>query len=102
MYARVTIDPIQMDKKGEAIKIERDSILRAAKVEKGFKGLCFLTNPEAARGMTISFWDTKDDMIAAETNGYYRDQIAKLLPILSGPSIKEHYDVSFYEVNIQG
>ncbi len=102
MYARITIDPIQPGRLGEAIKIERDSILRAAKVEKGFKGLYFLTNRETGKGMTISFWDTKDDMTAAEESGYYRDQIAKLLPLLSGPPVKEHYEVNFYEVNIEG
>ena len=97
MYARVTQDPIQPGKLGQAIKVERDSILRAATVEKGFKGLYFLTNRKAGKGMTISLWDTEADMITAEKSGYYGEQLAKLLPLLSGPPIKE-----YYEVNVQG
>jgi heme-degrading monooxygenase HmoA len=97
MHARVTYDPIQPGKMDEAIKVERDSILSAAKKQKGYEGLYFLTNRNTGKGMTISLWDTEADMAAAEGNGYYREQIAKLLPLVSGPAIKEHY-----EVNVQG
>jgi heme-degrading monooxygenase HmoA len=98
MYVRVTIDPVQPGKMDAAIKIERDSILPAAKTEKGFKGLYFLTNRQTGKGMTISMWDTEADMKAAEKSGYYREQIAKLLPLVSGPTIKEHYEVSVQEI----
>ena len=97
MYARVTQDPIRPGKLGQAIKVERDSILRAATVEKGFKGMYFLTNCKTGKGMTISLWDTEEDMMAAEKSGYYGEQLAKLLPLLSGPPIRE-----YYEVNVQG
>jgi heme-degrading monooxygenase HmoA len=97
MYVRVTIDPIQPDKMDKAIKVERNSILPAAKNEKGFKGLYFLTNGQTGKGMTISLWETEADMTAAEKSGYYREQIAKVMPFLAGPAIKEHYEVSVLE-----
>ena len=99
MYARVTQDPIQPGKLGQAIKVERDSILRAATVEKGFKGLYFLTNRKTGKGMTISLWDTEEDMMAAEKSGYYGEQLAKLLPLLSGPPIREYYEVDVWSVS---
>jgi heme-degrading monooxygenase HmoA len=102
MYARVTIDPIQPGKIGQAIKVERDSILRAARVEKGFKGLYFLTSRETGKGMTISLWNTESDMKAAESSGYYGEQLAKLLPLVSGPPVRDYYEVSIHEVNIEG
>lgn len=101
MYARITIDPIQSGKIGQAIKVERDSILHAAKVEKGFKGLFFLTNRETGKGMTISLWDTESDMKAAESSGYYGEQLAKLLPLVSGPPARDYYEVNVYELNIE-
>ena len=94
MYARVTFDPIQPSNMDKAIQVEQGSILRAAKTEKGFKGLYFLTNRDTGKGMTISLWDTEADMTTAEGDGYYRDQIAKLVPLASGPTVKEHYEVS--------
>jgi heme-degrading monooxygenase HmoA len=101
MYARITVDPIQSGKIGQAIKIERDSILRAAKVEKGFKGLYFLTNRKTGKGMTISLWDTESDMKAAESSGYYSEQLAKLLPLVSGPPARDYYEVNVCEVNLE-
>jgi hypothetical protein len=94
MYARVTYDPIQPGKIDEAIRVERDSILQAARMEAGFKGLYFMANRKTGQGMTISLWDTEDDMILAEKSGYYREQIAKLIPLASGPAVREHYEVS--------
>lgn len=93
MYARVTYDPVAPGKMAEAIKVERDSILPAAKTEKGFKGLYFMTNSKTGKAITISLWDTEEDMKLAEKSGYYRDQIAKLLPLVTGPAVKEHYEV---------
>ena len=93
MYARVTYDPITPGKMASVIKIERDSILPAAKTEKGFKGLYFLTNSKTGKAITISLWETEADMKAAEKSGYYAEQIAKLLPLVSGPAIREHYEV---------
>jgi hypothetical protein len=94
MYVRVTYDPIQPGKMDEAIRIERESILPAAKMEAGFKGLYFMTNRKTGQGLTISLWDTEVDMLQAEKSGYYRDQIAKLIPLASGPAVREHYEVS--------
>lgn len=94
MFVRVTYDPIQPGKMDEAIRIERDSILPAAKMEAGFKELYFMTNRKTGQGLTISMWDTETDMIQAEKSGYYREQIAKLIPLSSGPAVREHYEVS--------
>jgi hypothetical protein len=94
MYVRVTYDPIQAGKLNEAIMVERDSILPAAKMEAGFNGLYFMTNRKTGQCLTISLWDTEDDMMLAEKSGYYREQIAKLIPLASGPTVREHYELS--------
>jgi heme-degrading monooxygenase HmoA len=94
MYVRVTVDPIKPDKIARAIKVEEESILPAARNEKGFKGLYFFTNSQTGKGLTISLWESEADMKAAEQSGYYREQIAKILPFMAGPAIKEHYEVS--------
>jgi heme-degrading monooxygenase HmoA len=94
MYARVTIATGQPDKVDETIKIMRNSILPAAKKQKGFKGLFHLTNRNTSKGMVIVLWNTEADMTAGESSGYYREQVAKLVPLLAGPPTMEHYEVS--------
>ncbi len=93
MHARVTFDPIQPGKMDEAMKVEQGSILRAAENEKGFQGLYFLLDRQSGKAMTISLWDSESSMKAAERDGYYREQIAKLMPLASGPVVKENYEV---------
>ena len=94
MYARVTFSSIQAGKVDESLKILRDSILPALKKQKGFKGSLGLTNRDARKSITISLWDTQADMTAAETSGFYRDQLAKVAPLLTGAPTMEHYEVT--------
>jgi len=94
MYARVSIATTQPGKIDEGIKIMRDSILPAAKKQKGFNNLFFLTNRDTGKGTVIVMWDTEADMAAGEGSGYYREQVAKMMPLLSAQPTMEHYEVS--------
>jgi heme-degrading monooxygenase HmoA len=94
MYARVTFATAEAAKTDEIIKIVRGSILPAAKKQKGFKGLFHLTNRNTGKGMVIVLWNTEADMTAGESSGFYREQVAKVAPLLSGPPTMEHYEVA--------
>jgi heme-degrading monooxygenase HmoA len=94
MYARVTIAAAQPGKIDESIKVMRDSILPAAKKQKGFKNLFFLTDRATGKAIVIAIWKSEADMTAGESSGYYREQVAKELPLLVGPPTREHYEVS--------
>lgn len=94
MHARVTFATAQPAKIDEATKIMRDSILPAAKKQKGFKGLTYLMNRKTGKGMSIVLWNTEDDMTAGESSGFYREQLAKEMPLLSEPPTMEQYEVS--------
>jgi hypothetical protein len=94
MHASVHIATAQPGKLDEAIKIVRDSILPAAKKQKGFKGQFFLTDYNTGKGIGIDLWNTEADMAAAEASANYLEQLAKLRPIVAGPGTMEHYEVS--------
>ena len=94
MYARVTFATAEPAKVDQTIKIMRDSILPAAKKQRGFKGLTYLVNRQTGKGMSIVLWNTEDDMKAGEASGFYKEQVAKVIPLLSGPPTMEHYEVS--------
>jgi heme-degrading monooxygenase HmoA len=97
MYARVTFAAAEPAKTDDVIKVIKDSILPAAKKQKGFKGLFHLGNRSSGKGMVIVMWNTEADMLAGESSGFYREQVAKVLPLLSGQPTMEHY-----EVNVKG
>ncbi len=94
MFARVTFTAVQPSKFDEAVKLNRDSIMPAAKKLKGFKAFYGLTNRDTGKGITISMWETEADMKAAESSGFYREQLAKAAPLLAGPATMEHYEVT--------
>ena len=94
MYARVTFATVQPGKIDEVSTVMRDSILPAAKTQKGFKGLLQMGDRKTGKGMAIVMWDTEADMIAGESSGFYREQVAKVMVLLAGAPTMEHYEVT--------
>jgi heme-degrading monooxygenase HmoA len=94
MYTRVTITQFLPGKTDEGIAIYRDSVVPAAKQEKGCKGLYLLTDRKMGKGISIAFWETEADMMAGESSGYYQQQLAKFKDVFSTPPVREAYEVS--------
>jgi heme-degrading monooxygenase HmoA len=94
MYARVTLVQIPPGKTDEAIGIYRDSVVPAAKQQKGCKGLYLLSDRKTGKGISIGLWETEADMTAGETSGYYQQQLAKFKDIFTAPPVREAYEVT--------
>jgi len=94
MYARVSIGQFLPAKADEAIGIYRDSVVPAAKQQKGFKGIYVLTDRKTGKGLTMALWETEADMTAGETSGYYQQQVAKFKDLFSTPPVREAYEVT--------
>jgi hypothetical protein len=93
MYARVTIVSLQKDKIDDGIKVMRDSILPAAKKEKGFKSLLLIGNRSTGKGYSITLWNTEAEMKTGESSGYYQQQVAKMMPLMAGPPTMDQCEV---------
>jgi len=94
MYARTTVMQGRADTMDEATKIFNESVIPAAEQQKGFKGVLFLTDPKSGKGMSVTMWETEEDMKAGENSGYFKDQIAKFGPLLAGPPTGDVFVVS--------
>lgn len=94
MNARVTIVQMLPAKIDEAIGIYRDSVVPAAKQQKGFKSIYLLTDRKTGKGISIALWETEADMTAGETSGYYQQQIAKFKDIFTAPPVREAFEVA--------
>jgi len=97
MYARVMIGqvkPDQLGEAGDAIRTYEQSIVPAARQQKGFKGTLLLTNSHTGKAISITLWETEDDMMASEGSDYHQEQIAKIASLLAGPGTVDHYQVS--------
>jgi heme-degrading monooxygenase HmoA len=94
MYARVTISQILPGKVDKAIGIYRNSVVPAAKKQKGFKGTWMLTDRKTGKGISITLWETKADMTAGESSGFYQQQVAKFKDVFGAPPVREQYEVT--------
>ena len=94
MYARVVSGAIQLDKNDQAVDIFRNSIVPAAKEQKGFKGANLFTDNQTGKFISTTLWETEDDMISGDSSGYLQEQIGKVAAFFTGPPKVEQYKVS--------
>jgi heme-degrading monooxygenase HmoA len=94
MFARLVTVQIQQGKMDEATNIYGDSVVPAAQQQKGFKSGFLFSDPSTGKGVSITLWETEDDMKASETSGYLQEQIAKFAAVLAAPPTTEHYEVA--------
>jgi heme-degrading monooxygenase HmoA len=94
MYARVTVMQGKPETAEEAAKIFNESVIPAAKAQKGFKGALFLTDPTTGKGMSLTLWESEGDLKAGESSGYFKEQTLKFGPLLAGPPAREVFVVS--------
>jgi len=94
MFARFTIVQVDADKVNEVIKLYEDSVVPAAKSQKGYRGAYMFTDRKTGKGYSISLWDSEEDAIANEQSGYYKEQVGKFAELFTAPPVQEGYEVS--------
>ena len=91
---RAGTGPIQSEKIQEAIDIANHSVAYAAKAQEGFREIYFMTNAASGNFLAFSVWQTQADMSASESDGFSREQFAKIGALMAGPPKFDHYELS--------
>ena len=94
MHARVILGMVKLGKQDEATKTYKESVEPAAREQKGFKGIHLLTDPDTRKFISITIWETENDMVAGEASGYLQEQLNKIVDLFVGPPSIQHYIVS--------
>lgn len=94
MFARFTIVQVNADKIDAVIKLYEESVVPAAKSQKGYRGAYLFTDRNTGKGCSLSLWDSEDDAIANEQSGYYQEQVGKFAEYMTAPPVQEGYEVS--------
>ena len=93
MFARLTIVQAKPEKLDETTKIYEESVIPAAKSQKGYKGGYLLVDRKTGKGVSITLWDSEKDAVANEQSGYYQEQVGKFKDFFTAPPVQEGYDV---------
>lgn len=96
MHALVARGRFQPDKLEPATAVFRNDVVPAARQLHGFIAYLFIGRV-ASRAMSLSLGETEADVAALAESGAYREQLAKVLPHLSGAPEREVYEVAFGE-----
>ena len=94
MYAQVSRVRLNEGATEKWIALTRDSILPAAKEQKGFVCAYLLVDRTTNTGIGISLWETEDDVVAVAESGFYQQQVAKIAPLLAEPPERRVYEVA--------
>ena len=94
MFARLVLLQVNPEKVDETINIYGESVVPAAKSQKGYKGIYMLVDRKTGKSVSISLWDSEEDAIANEQSGYYQEQIDKFKDVFTAPPVKEGYEVA--------
>jgi heme-degrading monooxygenase HmoA len=94
VHARVvSIETLPMNM-GEAVRIYQESVVPAAKEQPGFRGALMLTDPDTGEGVSITLWESEDDMHTSEASGFYHRKLDDLDALFISTPVRKHYEVS--------
>ena len=66
MFARVSTFQGSVDQTAEGIRVAREQIVPVARLQDGFRGIFILFDRESGRSLSITLWETEEDMHASE------------------------------------
>lgn len=66
MFARLSTFQGSPDQTAEGIRVAREQILPAAKLQDGFRGIYILFDRASGRSLAMTLWESEDDMRASE------------------------------------
>jgi hypothetical protein len=93
LFARVTSFVLIKGRVNDAIRLYDQSVLPAARSQKGFRGTLFLVDRSSGKTQVLTFWECEADAAANEANLYYQEQLAKFLPLYVTPPFREGYEL---------
>jgi heme-degrading monooxygenase HmoA len=66
MFARMSTFEGPAARTAEGIRLARRQILPVARLHEGFRGIYLLSDPETGRSLSITLWETEEDMRVSE------------------------------------
>jgi heme-degrading monooxygenase HmoA len=93
IYVRMTTLTFRIEMYDEGLRIFEESVIPAARAQKGFRGFFVLADRKAARCVALTFWDDEAAALANEANRYYQEQLVKFLPLFVTDPVREGYEL---------
>jgi quinol monooxygenase YgiN len=75
------------------IDVLQYSVIPAAEKQEGFASFIVLSDRGSDKVVCISMWATEEDMLASEREEFFQEQISRVIGVVAGPPVIEHYQL---------
>ena len=96
MYARVISSQADPQRIADSEELEQlgEALAASAVTQPGIRGFYGLVDRSTGRVMTVTLWETPQDLEASESSGYLRCQLANAQAVIGGgPVTRETFEV---------
>jgi heme-degrading monooxygenase HmoA len=97
MFARILRSHLKTDKIDEAARTFREGVLPLCRKQRGFNGGYWLSDPNTGESVAITFWESREAMLANEQSHFFQEQVAKFITFYTKPPVREAYEVILRE-----
>lgn len=98
MHARVTTAEVQQGKLNQAVQTYQEIVLTATQQQSGYKGAILFVDRDANRAISITLWDSEEEMTGGEISPYYIEQLRKLAQFFAAVPTRESYEVPIFDL----
>jgi heme-degrading monooxygenase HmoA len=95
MHGRIVSVQVEPEDLEKAVGIYCDSVIPAAQEQKGFHDALLLTDSATGRAVSITIWETEEDLLAGQASGYYQEQIAKFAELMIRTPDQEGFELVY-------
>ena len=95
MHGRIVSVQVKPEDLGKAVGVYRDSVIPAAKEQKGFHDALLFTDSATGRAVSITIWETEEDLLAGQSSSYYQEQIAKFAELMIRTPDQEGFELVY-------
>lgn len=93
MFARILRSRLKAEKIDEAARTFREGVLPLCRQQQGFKEGYFLSDSETGEAVFVTFWESREAMLANEQSHFFQEQVAKFIMFYTKPPVREAYEV---------
>ena len=77
MHGRIVSVQVAPETLKTVTDIYIESVVPAAEQQKGFKAAILFTDDDTGKAVSITIWDSEEDLMRGQESGYYQEQIGK-------------------------
>lgn len=100
MHGRIVTVQVSPENLKTAADVYVESVVPAAEQQEGFKGALLFTDDATGKAVSITLWDSEEDLMRGQESGYYQEQIGKFTEYFTRTPDQEGFEMAYGGVKL--